>query len=37
MKVAVSGAMGRLGSAITHGILKADDDGVGCCIGFLIK
>jgi len=25
MKVAVSGAMGRLGSAITHGILKADD------------
>ena len=25
MKVAVSGAMGRLGSAITHGITKADD------------
>jgi len=24
MKVAVSGAMGRLGSAITHAILKAD-------------
>ena len=25
MKVAVSGAMGRLGSAIAHGIVKADD------------
>ena len=25
MKVVVSGAMGRLGNAITHGVLKADD------------